>query len=132
MAKHETDDVDVRMVSLTGLGLVVAVLIVFGIVRVVFDLFASAEAKRTARAPSMSETSRQPPEPRLQINPARDLQQMRAVEDEVLNSYGWVDKPAGVVRIPVDRAMKLLAERGENPPSKQEETKPKDDRSGDE
>jgi hypothetical protein len=29
-----------------------------------------------------------------------------------LSSYGWVDREAGIVRIPIDRAMDLLAERG--------------------
>ncbi len=29
-----------------------------------------------------------------------------------MHSYGWVDQPAGVVRIPIDRAMELLAQRG--------------------
>src|SRR5262245_30833775 len=115
------------MVSLTGFGLVVAVIIVFGVVWVVLEAFASSEAKRVARSPAVFDTSREPPEPRLQLDPARDLQQMRAVENEILNSYGWVDKPTGVVRIPIDRAMKLLAERDENPASKREEAKAKDD-----
>ena len=48
-----------------------------------------------------------PPEPRLQTNPREDLSELRASEDELLDSYGWVDKNAGVVRIPIDEAMKL-------------------------
>ena len=55
---------------------------------------------------------REPPEPRLQTDPRQDLADMRAKEDEVLGSYGWVDKNAGVVRIPIDAAMKLTLERG--------------------
>ena len=31
----------------------------------------------------------------------------------MLDNYGWVDKSAGVVRIPIDRAIDLLAVRGE-------------------
>ena len=30
----------------------------------------------------------------------------------MLHSYGWVDQQAGIVRIPIDRAMTLLTERG--------------------
>jgi hypothetical protein len=37
---------------------------------------------------------------------------VRAEEQEKLSSYGWVEPNAGVVRIPVERAMELLAERG--------------------
>jgi hypothetical protein len=33
-------------------------------------------------------------------------------ENEVLESYDWVDQKNGVVRIPIDRAMDLLAQRG--------------------
>ena len=36
---------------------------------------------------------------------------MRAAESAVLESYGWVDREAGVARIPIERAMLLLAER---------------------
>ena len=53
-----------------------------------------------------------PPEPRLQTNPRQDLRDLRAARRRVLKSYGWVDKNAGVVRIPIDEAMKLTVERG--------------------
>jgi hypothetical protein len=51
------------------------------------------------------------PNPKLDVSPQLDLQQMKAREDSILNSYGWVDRNAGVVRIPIARAMELLAER---------------------
>ena len=37
---------------------------------------------------------------------------MRAREDAVLTTYGWVDRNTGVARIPIERAMDLLVERG--------------------
>ncbi len=52
------------------------------------------------------------PEPRLQAEPVQDLQTWRAAEDHLLHSYGWIDQNAGVVRIPIERAMDLLATRG--------------------
>ena len=55
---------------------------------------------------------RVPPEPRLQINPRQDLKDLRAAEDEILHGYGWVDRNAGIVRIPIDDAMRLTLERG--------------------
>ena len=33
-------------------------------------------------------------------------------EDSVLNHYGWVDPERGVVRIPIDRAIDVIATRG--------------------
>jgi hypothetical protein len=50
--------------------------------------------------------------PHLQIAPQEDLEQFRAREEAELNSYGWVDRTSGVVRIPIARAMNLLLERG--------------------
>jgi hypothetical protein len=54
----------------------------------------------------------EPPSPRLQTSPVRDMDAFRAAEDRVLSSYGWVDRNAGVVRIPIDRAMDIVAQRG--------------------
>ncbi|HBY99036.1 MAG: hypothetical protein M5U01_19955 [Ardenticatenaceae bacterium] len=53
-----------------------------------------------------------PPEPRLQPEPQQEMQALRAEQEALLHSYGWVDKQAGVVHIPIDRAMQLLAQRG--------------------
>lgn len=50
--------------------------------------------------------------PQLQIMPAMDLSNFRAREETELNSYGWIDRTAGVVRIPIGRAIDLLLERG--------------------
>jgi len=49
--------------------------------------------------------------PHLQIVPAADLEAFRAKEETELNSYGWINRTAGVVRIPIARAMDLLLER---------------------
>jgi hypothetical protein len=55
---------------------------------------------------------RLPPMPRLQSAPISDLNDMRAAEDQILTGYGWVDQQHGVVRIPIERAIDLLAQRG--------------------
>jgi hypothetical protein len=53
-----------------------------------------------------------PPAPRLQIDPRRDLKAVQATESSQLSSYGWANRPGGVVHIPIDRAMQLTAQRG--------------------
>ena len=55
---------------------------------------------------------KQPPEPRLQTDPLLDLQQLRARDAERLSSYAWVDRDAGIVQLPIERAIELLAARG--------------------
>ena len=53
-----------------------------------------------------------PPEPRLQATPALDLARFRAREEERLGTYGWVDRPNGVVHVPIERAMEIVAREG--------------------
>jgi hypothetical protein len=52
------------------------------------------------------------PNPRLQESPPVDLVGITREERTRISSYGWVDKKAGVARIPVDRAMDILAQKG--------------------
>jgi hypothetical protein len=52
------------------------------------------------------------PLPRLETNELGELNDQRLQEENVLNTYGWVDQKAGVAHIPIERAMQLLAQRG--------------------
>jgi hypothetical protein len=52
-----------------------------------------------------------PPAPRLQPDPAADLAVERARQQARLQGYAWVDRDAGIARIPIGRAMALLVER---------------------
>jgi hypothetical protein len=52
------------------------------------------------------------PQPRLESDETTEINDFRMQEEQTLNSYGWVDQQAGVTRIPIDRAMALLAQRG--------------------
>jgi hypothetical protein len=65
---------------------------------------------------SVSDASRkllvEPPAPRLQVDPGRDLKAFRAKENKELNTYYWVNKQKGIVHIPIEQAMKKLAVQG--------------------
>ena len=50
--------------------------------------------------------------PALEVTPGHDLQNFNRSESEFVNSYGWTDRSHGVVRVPITRAMKLVAQRG--------------------
>ena len=52
------------------------------------------------------------PNPRLETDERNQLNSFLTNQDDVLYSYGWVDEKAGIVRIPIDRAMDLLVQRG--------------------
>lgn len=111
---HEPSDVNARALTKFGITFVLAGIVTLCLVWFVFDYFVGREA---AKGPPPSQgidvdARRLPPEPRLQSAPARDLAQMRAAEDQILNSYGWLDRGQGTVRIPISRAMELVAREG--------------------
>lgn len=112
--KLQSGDVDVRSVNKFVIGLVTGIIGAALLMWFLFDRYA-ASAERTSPKPdpmALTDPRKEPPEPRLQKTPVIDLKQFRAGEDEVLHSYGWVDPAKGVVRIPVERAMELVAKEG--------------------
>ncbi|HRI88080.1 MAG TPA: hypothetical protein PK869_07445 [Candidatus Hydrogenedentes bacterium] len=53
-----------------------------------------------------------PPLPRLQERPSVDIQAYREAEHAQISGYKWIDKTAGIVQIPVERALEIVAEKG--------------------
>jgi hypothetical protein len=93
------------LISLLG-SLVLVLALMWGLWRVLAWMRASEGPFPEPQA------SQLPPAPRIQANPPLDLWRLRAHEDAVLSTYGWADQQAGAVRIPIGRAMDLLAQRG--------------------
>jgi hypothetical protein len=53
------------------------------------------------------------PTPRLQVDDGnQDVASLHEREDLLLSYYSWIDRGQGKVRIPIDRAMELIAQRG--------------------
>ena len=52
------------------------------------------------------------PEPRLEENERTELRSYEDEEQQRLATYDWVDKSKGIVRIPIDRAIELIVQRG--------------------
>ena len=61
---------------------------------------------------AVGQQNRLPPEPRLQSNPQQDLSELRAKQESLLKGYGWVNKEAGIARIPIEEAMRIVVQRG--------------------
>lgn len=98
--------------SFVYVGGVAVIFVVFGLAFAAAVIWQSA-GERLAREPAVSPLAAQrpePPGPRLQVSPRLDMQQFRAREDATLSTYGWIDRDAGVVRVPIERAMELLVE----------------------
>ena len=111
---HEESDVDIRAIFRIGTGLAILAAAMLVVVWLLFGFFESREAGNLgAQYPlAAGQELRLPPPPRLQVTPRQDLQDLRAREEQTLNSYQWVDRSAGTVRIPIAEAMKLTVERG--------------------
>jgi hypothetical protein len=106
-AGHEQREVSVRFIVVSLAGLAVVTLLVFVVVVGIFRYFYDTDQTGLARRQPVV-----PPEPRIEVAPYEQLQQIRAKEDHVLTTYAWVDKQNGVVRVPIDRAIDLLAAKG--------------------
>ncbi len=109
---HEQTDISIRGIVMFGGILAVVTGVVLLLMGWMFHYFAGLEMKLDLPPSPLAVTPRPPPEPRLQVSPTDDLKAMRAAEDAQLNTYAWVNRQTGIVRIPVDRAIELLAERG--------------------
>ena len=111
---HEESDVNIRGILMFGAALIVAAIVIHLVVGALFKYFDIREARQaTPEYPlAAAQENRLPPEPRLQTNPRQDLADLRAREDQALAGYSWVDRNAGIVRIPIDEAIKKTLERG--------------------
>ena len=110
---HETSDVNVRPLAWLGVGLAVLVVISIVAMKGLFGFLDRKQARNDVTPwPMMTQRPQQPPEPRLQTTPVPNRNAIAEQEGNRLNTYGWVDSQGGVVHIPVERAMKLLADRG--------------------
>jgi hypothetical protein len=118
---HETHDVSVRAILGFGIGLLVAAVVIHVGIWLLFRFLQGRAERRdvpptTLAARRPVEAQRQPekifPEPRLERFPFVTRDRLRKEEETRLHGYAWVDRDGGVARIPIERAMELIAERG--------------------
>lgn len=110
---HELRDVRFGSVYGAAAGVGILVVVSFALMWGMLQLLVWREDVMSPPASPLaaSYARREPPEPRLQIDPVGDLAALRAREAARLSSYGWVDRQTGVVHIPIERAMELLVAR---------------------
>ena len=123
-AGHEDGDVRVKGILMFALGLVALGMVIHVVLGLVMQGFARRESKGQALRPPFLAVDVVPPAPRLQGNPGVDLMQFKEQELDRLNHYGWINKDAGIARIPIDRAMDILAQTGLPEPARTPEASP--------
>jgi hypothetical protein len=124
----EREDVSTKPLFGFLIGLVVTGVLVYYVIWGMFHFMDAYERKHQqskspmvqmqpeTREPDTAEThekvKQEFPEPRLEDDERTEINDFRYQQDETLASYGWVDQSGGVVRIPLERAMQLMAQRG--------------------
>jgi len=109
---HEISTVELRPVIAFAIILVVVTIASFITAFFLLDYLKINQARTEAPLSPLADPNQIPPDPRLQVASGQDLRQMHASEDIVLDNYHWVDKEAGIVGIPIQRAIELMAEKG--------------------
>jgi hypothetical protein len=109
---YESSSVYLRPVIVSIIVLAVVSLATFATVSVLLDYFQINQARTDTPLSPLATPEQLPPTPHLQVTSGDDLVKLRAREHEILHSYGWVDQTTQTVRIPIERAIELLADRG--------------------
>jgi hypothetical protein len=111
---HEGSDVSIKGLGVFLAGLAITMILTGAIMVWLFNIFL-AEAREADPTPSPLATPGEPappPGPLLQVAERLDLRVHRESQEKLIHETGWIDREAGVVRIPIDRAIELTAERG--------------------
>ncbi len=132
--EHREESFEQQDLSVTGvfyfmLGLAVVIALVYGISAGMYKFLEASDKRREAPVNPMAiKTGVDPrsmpfptihekieqifPKPVLEHSERQEFENVVKQQDQILASYDWVDQKSGVVRIPIDKAMELLAQRG--------------------
>jgi hypothetical protein len=111
-AGYEHTGASIWVIVKFGLWLAVAAVIIHIGLGFMYSMFIE-RAKSTEREfPMATSQPPLPPAPRLQQFPQTEIYEFRLQEERKLHSYGWVNKDAGTVHIPIEDAMRLTVQRG--------------------
>src|SRR3954467_693362 len=119
----DDSEIDLKTIVRFAVGLVAVTLLALGVMWWMSVSFKKQEEAKDPAPPPLAKDPPPappaqarldpiPPGPRLQPSPPRDMDELRAQDKDALTTYGWVDPASGVVRIPVERAIEILAEKG--------------------
>src|SRR5579864_2151856 len=116
----ESSDIDTRTILaymfVLALAVVFTFVFIFFVFRFTTKMAADADTPMVPVHRNVGATM--PPEPRLQgvpghtNDPQLDLRDKKEADEEANEKYDWSDKQAGIARIPVEEAMKIIVAKG--------------------
>ena len=124
MISHEANRVQFGKIFGFTLALIVLAGVIHLVLAFVMQRFSREEAKLQTQRPPLFALDVDVPAPHLQGNPAADLARLKTQSLDRLNTYGWVNREAGIAHIPIDRAMDILARSGLPKPAALPESNP--------
>ncbi len=107
---HEPTSISVGAIVAILAGAVVGAVVIGLALWLLLSFLSSRAEQADVPLSPIATVGQAPPAPRLQVNQQVDWQQLRATDEAVLNSYG--KSSDGSIRIPIDRAIDLTAQRG--------------------
>jgi hypothetical protein len=113
---QEASFLNMRTLIIGAVGLVGMIVFVHILAGVLFGYFSFLNPFGVAPPPAEPGSAPVPTvipaAPTLQVDYITDLQRVQSTQEANIHNYGWVDQEAGIVRIPIERAMELVAEQG--------------------
>ncbi|MFZ3200702.1 MAG: hypothetical protein WA175_06085 [Candidatus Acidiferrales bacterium] len=110
-AGYERRDANIRGLLEFAFWLAMVLVVTLLAMKLTYHFFAKMEPVGPPASP-FTNVREIPAGPLLQAAPHLDLQTYCEGQEQQVNTYGWIDQQQGTVRLPVDRAMDLLLERG--------------------
>lgn len=111
-SEYEKTDVSVKAVAWSAFFMAIGILVTLAGAWEVLKYFRSTIRTEDSFASSLKQTEDYPTKPRLQTTALRDFEQFTQSQDSILNHYSVGDLEQATVRIPISRAIELIAERG--------------------
>jgi hypothetical protein len=106
---HEATDAHAGPIA--GVGIAIAVLVGSSIIAMIllFKVLDYYQPFFDGEPHPLTASRQENSGPRVQIDPPVQKMKLREIEDKLLGNYAWVDKERGVARIPISRAMEIVA-----------------------
>jgi hypothetical protein len=111
---YEKRDASIKGLIQFAFWMAVVIAVTMIAMRFAYGLFKKFEPLGAQVSPLVTENQPPPtpPSPVLQVQPHQELVDYCTAQQKDVTSYGWVNQQAGVVHIPIDRAMDLVLTRG--------------------
>ncbi len=107
----EQTDAHAKPLLWFALGLFIMCVLTFVAMALMFKMMDDHTNKTDAGTNVIRDSRWRAPDIQLEVHPSTLRQALNKQEEDLLTTYDWVDKPSGKVRIPIERAIQLTAQK---------------------